>query len=306
MLSSVLLVVNYILPKNNNNKKKNPFAYKIPMQTEEVKVGFLKHKTIKLPLKEAIAFKLSQGIFHILEGKNVVKLNLDGKIINSFNLPNRATSFTIDDDNNYIIALKNRLFVYRQNGKKIKELFDFGENSFITAIAYSAKFIFCADSANRLVWQLTKSGSLVRQIGGTQGDNNIKFIVPSPFFDLLVNAENLWVTNPGKRRIECYNFNGKLLKNWGYHSLASAGFCGCCNPTTIAMDRNNKMITAEKGLVRVKQYDLKGNLLTMIAEATNFSNNVKGLDIEVNTHGYIFILDPLALEIHEFRKLDEK
>ena len=121
----------------------------------------------------------------------------------------------------------------------------------------------------------------------------------------------LRVNNPGRHRVELYTPEGDLELSWGRPSIAIDGFCGCCNPVGLAMLKDGRYVTFEKGLPRVKVYgsegkfecvvaapdffkDVGSNESIMAAEQTSYG----GLDGAVDAEGKIFILELASGEIH--------
>ena len=75
---------------------------------------------------------------------------------------------------------------------------------------------------------LDLEGRVVERMGGADPDRHMpSFVIPSPYFDLVVGPdETLWVVNPGMRRIESYSFTGELQSMWGRAGAGIADFFG--------------------------------------------------------------------------------
>ena len=84
--------------------------------------------------------------------------------------------------------------------------------------------------------------------------------------------------------------------------MGSAGFCGCCNPSNMALTPAGEFITSEKHIVRVKQYDAKGQLKGVISGQDDWTPNAVGLDLAVDSTGRILVLDPTADVIRVYIK----
>jgi len=129
------------------------------------------------------------------------------------------------------------------------------------------------------------------------------FIVPSPYFDVaLAGKDRLWIVNPGRRRVELYTFDGSLLAHWGKASFKIEGFCGCCNPTHIAVLPSGHLVTSEKGLARVKVYTPGGELASVVAPPAAFAGGTTGLDVAADSRGRIWVLDPVARKVRLFTR----
>ncbi|HCU34175.1 MAG TPA: hypothetical protein DGT21_01650, partial [Armatimonadetes bacterium] len=114
-----------------------------------------------------------------------------------------------------------------------------------------------------------------------------------PHFDVAITREGaLLVTNPGKHAVEMYSPEGTLVTSWGQTGQTIEGFCGCCNPTDIAVMADGRVVTSEKGLPRVKVYTAGGMLDAVVAVPDDFSTHAAGMDLAVDGAGHIWVLDP--------------
>ena len=174
----------------------------------------------------------------------------------------------------------------------------------LTSIAVSSSQVFVADCANRIVWRFTRAGAVIGKIGKKDQDQRKEgFVVPSAFFDVAVAADDsLWVVNPGMHRLEHFTAEGQYLGSWGHFSMDATGFCGCCNPSNMALTPKGEFITSEKHIVRVKQYDTKGQLKGVISGQEDWPDKAVGLDLAVDSKGRILVLDPTADVIRVYVK----
>jgi len=78
------------------------------------------------------------------------------------------------------------------------------------------------------------------------------------------------------------------------------GFCGCCNPSHIALFPDGRFVTSEKGLPRVKVYDAKGVFVGLVAGPDMFAEDAVGLDLAVDSRGRILVLDPARRMVRVF------
>ena len=119
-----------------------------------------------------------------------------------------------------------------------------------TSIAVAEEDVFVADAGALVVWHYDLDGKLLGSIGKrdpSRGDS-AALIVPSPYFDVAVAPDGLLrVANPGMHRIEAFTFDGHLEFSWGKRGLGVEAFCGCCNPSNIAILPDGRVVTAEKG-----------------------------------------------------------
>jgi hypothetical protein len=77
----------------------------------------------------------------------------------------------------------------------------------------------------------------------------------------------LYITNPGKHRIEVFTQNGmyKPELSWGEPSGNLGGFVGCCNPIGVAVLNDGRILTVEKSISRIKVFKPSGELDCVVA-----------------------------------------
>ena len=211
----------------------------------------------------------------------------------------QVTALHIDQDGRIFAALETRVHMWLPGTETPVEMPDLGEQAYITSIAASSDSIYVADAGQRLIWHFGSEGQLLGQIG-TQSED--RFIIPNPYFEVIFDPQGrLWSTNPGRLRVERYSQDGKKEATWGKASMKIEGFCGCCNPSHLAMTPDGSFITSEKGIPRIKVYHADGSLDGVVAGAELF---VEGqvLDIAVDAKGRIFALDTHTKSIRVFTR----
>lgn len=179
------------------------------------------------------------------------------------------------------------------NGELLEKWEKLGERTVLTSLALKDKFLFAADAGNRKVIRYSVDGRYLGAFNGNStGIYKHAFIIPSPCFDLAVNAENeLWVVNPGLHAIENYTDDGKLRTYWENSSINIEGFSGCCNPAQMAIFPDGTFVTAEKGLVRIKIYKPSGEFYGVVATPGMFKEDGQAPDLAVTPAGDIYALD---------------
>ena len=131
--------------------------------------------------------------------------------------------------------------------------------------------------------------------------------MPIPYLDLAINYYfHLWVVNPGELGLERYRAEGDIVTSWYHPNLRLEGFSGCCNPTQIAFTPEGKLITAEKGLVRIKSYEVTmGKFEELIAGSRLFPKEASLRDLTVDAKGRILALDPRSDTVRIFAMKQE-
>jgi DNA-binding beta-propeller fold protein YncE len=232
----------------------------------------------------------------------ILVLSTEGKLISRFNIPQSAGCIAISADNQIYLGVSDHIEVYNPDGILSASWKRMGKESYITSVVLKSDFVYVADAGEEYIYQFNKKGDLLKTIGTKDTtDQMLRFIIPSMYFDVAIDPEGfLWVVNPGRHLLINLKDNGELRSYWGQTSMTQEGFCGCCNPTHIAIMNDGSFITSEKGIVRVKKYDSAGNFMCILAGPEEFMEDSKDLDIAIDSHQKIYILEPYSKKIHVF------
>jgi hypothetical protein len=208
------------------------------------------------------------------------------------------------------VGLRDHVQVFDSKDQRQAVWPSLGERAFLTSVAVSGSDVFLADAGNATVIHCDATGKILNRIGSRSSP----FLVPSPYFDVAVAPDGLLrVVNPGRCRIEMYTFGGDMEGFWGRNSAKIDGFCGCCNPVHIAMMPDGEIVTAEKGLIRVKVYNADGTLRGVVAgpdqlvaggAAYVFQNatdaQASGFDVAVDAQQRVYVLDTIKNVVRLF------
>ncbi len=234
---------------------------------------------------------------------HLVALTADGTPLARFALAEPPVALAVDDGGQVYVAMRDHIEVYEPDGRPIAAWARLGERAHITSVAVGDTSVFVADSGNRVVYVFDRSGALARIVGRRSSRENTGFVVPSPYFDVAIGTNgSVWVTNPGLRRVEAYGKEGTPGPRWGHSGLEPAAFCGCCNPTHLAIGPGGFFVTSEKGLPRVKRYEANGQFSGFVAGCEAFAPDVVGLDVAVDSRERVLVLDPSKRQVRVFLK----
>lgn len=298
----LLLVVVAFMVKdffyNPTSPSSNPYDYSMDnlKKIDPSKVCYAEVNKIKPDIEQihGIAIDKSDNIYIAGKGKVAV---FDGQFAlkTSFKIDSEAKCIAIGDDGKIYLGIQDHIEVLEPNGKLVKSWNAVNDKSVITSIAISEKYVYVADAGNRIVYQYKKDGDLVKEIGKKNPEKGILgFVIPSPYFDLLIGREGeLWVVNPGRHAFESYNESGDQISSWAKASMDIDGFCGCCNPSNIAMLSDGSFVTSEKAIERVKVHLPNGDFKCVVATPENFESGTKGIDLAVDSKDRIYVLDPV-------------
>lgn len=227
-----------------------------------------------------------------------------GKPVLQFETGGEVHCIALGKTGTVYVGMKDHVEVYDASGKRTAAWKGLGERAYVTSLAVGEADVFVADAGNRVLLRYDTSGKLLKRIGEEDAAKHAPgLVVPSPYFDVALGPEGmLWVVNPGRRRVECYTYDGAFRFAWGKFSMKVEGFCGCCNPTHLAIDADGNFITSEKGLPRVKVHDDEGNFKSVVAAPADFADGTVGLDLAVDAKGRILVLDPKRRAVRIFVK----
>jgi sugar lactone lactonase YvrE len=205
---------------------------------------------------------------------------------------------------NIYVAMTDHVEVLAGDGRPLAAWAPAGPKSTLTGIAAAEKDVFVADAAAAAVLRYDTAGRLIRRIGEKDEARNIPgIVIPSPYFGVAVGPKDtLWVANTGRRRMECYSFDGDLKWWWGKASPKIEYFFGCCNPSFFTVLADGFFVTAEKGLPRVKVYKPTGELESVVAPPSAFDERAVGLAVAADATGRVFVLDPGAGKVRVFAR----
>lgn len=197
-------------------------------------------------------------------------------------------------DGRLLVGLGDKVAVLGADHAVMATWGGYAERTLITSIAANAEEVYLADAANRCVLRVDYDGKLLNQIGKADESKDIPGLeVPSPYFDMAFDADGaLWVVNPGKLGLESYRSNGDIVTSWYRASLELNGFSGCCNPTQIAFNSKGRLVTCEKGLVRVKIYEVTaGTFEELVVGSKSFKVPQSVSDMVVDAKDRVLVLD---------------
>jgi sugar lactone lactonase YvrE len=210
------------------------------------------------------------------------------------------------DPGQMYVAVGGQIHVLDTAGKVVRQWAVPSDAPVLTALAVAPQDLFAADASGRVVWHFTLDGQLVGAIGKPDPERQQPpFIVPSPYFDLVLGAEGLLhVVNPGMRQIMTYSYAGDFGDAWGSAGSQLKDFFGCCNPAHLAILPDGRFVTSEKGIPRIKVYGAQGQFESVVAgpEQLTIHNlqvvdpredaDKRVFDVAVDSQGRVLVLDP--------------
>jgi hypothetical protein len=245
-----------------------------------------------------------QGRLYSGRRSAVVLADRDGQTLGGWASPSRVTAVAVDEHGNVYAAHDGLVEKFSPEGESLL-VWGFGGcdgDSFetVTGLATGAGSIFVADAGAKLVYRFDYEGRPLGEIGAKESDpDGLGFEIPSPFFDCAVREGVLYVTNPGRHRVEMFDFEGHRLGHWGEFGSGPHQFPGCCNPTNVALAPDGRIVVSQKGEPVVKVFSREGKYLATFGEG-EFPADARGIDLAVTDDGLVLALDPVAGTLHTF------
>ncbi|MGE4180494.1 MAG: hypothetical protein AB7J34_11770, partial [Limisphaerales bacterium] len=202
----------------------------------------------------------------LVAGRSVVIFDDRGTRTGGFGTGDVARCVAVASDGRRVVGLRDRAEIYDGDGRLSAQWPVLGGRPFVTGLALSEDRVFVADSGNRVVYRCDWEGRIDLRLGERQPDRGIPgLVLPSPCLDVELGADGLLrITNPGRHRVEVYTQDGDLVQSWGRAGVGVDAFCGCCNPIAVDLLADGRVVTAEKGLPRVKVFEPSGRLETFV------------------------------------------
>jgi len=273
----------------------NPYEFNIDefRKVDESLITYRETRQIDLEKPNPKAFAWHNENLYLLFDQSLQVISTDGQEIFNKSLEQEPVTLKTLADGSILIIYPQYLVKYSNDGNELMRSDVLGDDSYFRTAASSGERIFVGDAGKREVVVFDKQLRLVNSFKGESGVSTLHgFILPSLHFDMAVNHEGeLWVVNPGLHRIQNYTETGRLRGHWGVPSFGHEGFSGCCNPYFIDFLPDGRVVTSEKGLVRVKIYKESGELESIVAAPDKFPHGEKAPALAVDDENNVWLLD---------------
>jgi hypothetical protein len=299
IIAAILVVAGVVLYDSLgtrvDKRPDNPYEYNIDefRVVDESMVTYRESRQIEIETADPRAFALHDGILYLVTGRQLQMITADGREIMKKNIDPDPVCIKILPEGAILVVYANYLVKYNGEGDELFRSASLEDDSFFRSAAFTENFIFVADAGKKEVAVFNHELQLITSFKGESGVSAVHgFILPSLHFDMAVNQDGeLWIVNPGMHRIQNYAESGRLRRDWGIPSFGLEGFSGCCNPYYIAFLSDGRVVTSEKGLVRVKIYKESGELESVVAAPDRFPNSEKAPAIAVDDNDNVWLLD---------------
>ena len=247
----------------------------------------------------------AQGKIHAGGGRLRAVFSPDGAERRRFELPADVSALAVDQAGRVFVGLGDTVHAYEADGARAAVFADLPPDAIVTSIATVSEHVFVADARSRTVLRFDPDGTLSGAIDGRGADpGDPGFVIPSPHFGLAPGTgRTLWVVNPGLHRLEEYNPDGIRIHAWAREAgLETENFSGCCNPCHIARLADGSLVTAERGIPRVKVYTRRGAFIGVVAAPDRFESPNPGLALAVDERDRVLVADADRLRVRIFER----
>ena len=260
---------------------------------------------ITVPVSKPSAIACSGTNAIVVAGENeIAVIDETGTAKYSTTIERGATCVAVAPDGSILLGMKNSIRRFSPDLTSYEDGTSLGEDAHLTGIAVGSNSFFACDSGQRKLWRYKLTGALIAILDAPDNQPSKRFIIPSPGFDAVPmhNNAGFWVVNPGQRKIMQLNEKGGWISEWGRSAPDTTGFCGCCNPTHIALLANGNIVTSEKHIPRVKIYSPTGVLISVVAKPDDFPGDIPPSDIAVDHNDRVLLLDTRNQRIRVFTR----
>ena len=244
-------------------KQANPLTYDLERfsKTDPKLVQYEEASRFTCPGPDPRRLALGAGDRCYVAGRNGISvLNRLGEPQGEIPMSAPARCVAAAGDGTVFAGARDHIEVFSPKGARQAAWESPGGRTWLTGLTVDEGEIYAAAAGNRVVLRYARAGKLLGRIGEKDRERSIPgLIVPSPYLDVKLGQDGLLrMNNPGRHRVEVYTVKGDLEFSWGRPSAAIDGFCGCCNPVSLALLPDGRCVTCEKGLPRAKVYSVQG------------------------------------------------
>jgi hypothetical protein len=273
---------------------------------DNIDPAYAEQGVLPIQVDGARALATAPGKIYVGGTNLIVVYGEDGAELARHTVDGVPNCLAIDTDGTIYAGLQKTVAVLNPDGTLKATWNAFTDRSFLTSIALKEGEVYVADAGKRVVYRLNSDGVVQTRIGEKDEARDVPGLeVPSPYLDLAANPDgDLWVVNPGKLGLEQYRADGSIVTSWYRPTvLALEGFPGCCNPTHIAFDSKGNLLTTEKGMVRVKQFEVTaGTYEGLVAASEQFPQEQSVKDLAVDAKDRVLVLDAKRGAIRVFAR----
>jgi hypothetical protein len=245
-------------------------------------------------------------------GERLLVMGADGKVLGrSEEFEDPLSDVAVSADGRIYVVSSRRVTALEsvEAPGKVVRTWDIGEQpTVLLGITATPRGVFVTDAGGCRVLRLLDAPKAQGDTAPAYEVFASGFFVPS-CFAIGRNPEGEVVTvDPGRHKVQVRNSYGDVVRSFGQMGEKLTDFHGCCNPTSIAFLPDQRVVTAEKGLVatRVKVYEKDGELESVVAGPQSFDHRPDGpvieLKVALDSKGRVLVLDPSRRQVRIFQR----
>lgn len=214
----------------------------------------------------------------------LARLDATGRVLHTGSAPGASRSSLTDDELKALLRQRNipldKLEEYRTRIQSHRLI--------ITGLAATEQDVFVAGSSPRgfgyavyrVDHQFQNPVLLVDNLSGCCGQ-----------MDVAAHEGKLWVAHNGRHRVECFDREGRKLREFGRRDRRAAdGFGGCCEPKNLRLAANGDVFASESGPpVVIKHFNAEGKFQGVVA-LPKFTTGCVRLTVDFGLDGKRFYL----------------
>lgn len=304
---------------DNQRMAKDQFAYDISAYEKVDPEQLLYRESESFP----VGFERPKRMAVLPSGRLVVAGDrqlkfFEGRVpVGKVDLGRVAQCLLVLDSERLLVGMRDFFQIHDMEGKLQYSSPALGGKTYFTSAARIGDTLFLADAGNREIVRADLTGKVLSRFG-KKDETNPGFAIPSPYFDLVAQADGtLWAANTGRLRVESYTAEGQFISSWGEPGMNLDRFCGCCNPVHLTQTPSGDFITSEKGLSRIKVFDRSGQFKGAVVGPESLVKDKKlarkacedctvghSFDVAVDAAGNVLALDPIMKSVRVFSLLE--
>jgi hypothetical protein len=227
-------------------------------------------------------------------GDNEVRVfEAGGRMALTWKAPEQASCLAVAADGRVVIGSPGRVDLYSDAGGRIGGFAaGSGEKpADVTAVRLLRDAVLVADAAAKVIRRYDLRGAEQGLIGDRNKTGG--FMLPNKSLDFDVDGAGvIHATDTGRHQVTSWTLDGTMAASFGKFGMTKPeDFVGCCNPVNVAVAPDGGIVTAEKGIARVKVFSKERTLLAVIGPE-HFDPMCRHIHVAVDSTGRIVTADP--------------
>ncbi len=281
----------------------------LSVQSEQTpKSQFSRVLNFTVPGKHAIALAVGpKDQIYVAVDRQVKIFDRDGTHHRTLDFRKLPRGLAVDSKGTLYVAMARGIEVVHVNDER-DQWSPPVNNVWLNSLTINSSEVCVADSASKVVWRFDRTGTVLGRYVPFTGNST----TASEFFAITASEGRLHIADPRRHQVAAFDAAGQCEHRWGIASRELAGFSGCCNPVSLAIRDDGRIVTAERGILRVKLFSDQGVFISLIAGPEYFATSsvsekktesdcaTAGLIVAVDASRRTIVLDPASRLLQVF------